>query len=90
MKIRVNQKVPVEAKTLEIHCKVRDTFSARLVDADGKVIHDQDDGYVPSFMPGDHFGDYVILDIDIETGQITNWKDIKPRDLEEWVNGAEE
>jgi hypothetical protein len=29
---------------------------------------------VPDFMPGEHYGDYVMLDVDIDTGKITNWK----------------
>lgn len=39
--------------------------------------HNQDmgsyDGYVPDFFPGEHYGDYLMLDIDVETGQILNW-----------------
>jgi hypothetical protein len=32
------------------------------------------DGYVPDFFPGQHFGDYVELEIDVDTGMILNWK----------------
>lgn len=32
------------------------------------------EGCVPEFFPGEHFGDYIELDIDIDTGQILNWK----------------
>jgi hypothetical protein len=31
-------------------------------------------GYVPDFFPEEHWGDYVMLDIDIDTGKILNWK----------------
>jgi hypothetical protein len=51
-------------------------FSAHLL-KDGRVIG-QYEGYVPEFMPGNHFGDYIELEIDIETGKIINW--IKPSD----------
>ena len=61
-------------KTLYINAKCSDLFSASL--DDGRVY----DGYVPSWMPGEHFGDYVELEIDIKTGQILNWK--KPSDKE--------
>ena len=32
--------------------------------------------YVPGFFPTEHFGDYLDLTIDIETGKILNW--VKP------------
>ena len=77
MQINMTKQVPVEAKTLAIHMKVCDQFGCRLLDKDGAILKDYD-GYVPSLMPGDHFGDYVILDIDIDTGFITNWKPWPP------------
>ncbi len=84
-KINVTKQVPVEAKTLKIHCKVCDRFGAQLVDQDGQLIHEQDDGYVPGFMPGNHYGDYIILDIDIDTGQITNWEPVKAASIQAWM-----
>lgn len=74
MKINQMKAVAVEAKMLKLYLKVCDRFSATLVDQDGATIKEHDDGYVPDFMPGDHFGDYVILDIEIDTGKITNWR----------------
>ena len=59
-------------KTIQISAKCSDLFSAILKE-DGKEKGNYD-GYVPDFMPGRHFGDYVNLEIDIETGQILNWK----------------
>lgn len=84
--ITATKTVQVQAKTLKIHLKVSDQFTARLVDQDGETIFDQEDGYVPGFMPGEHYGDYVILDIDLDDGRITNWKKVKPEAIEEWVN----
>jgi hypothetical protein len=83
--ITATKTVKVYAKTLKICCKVSDTFSAQLVDQDGEEIHSQDDGYVPGFMPGDHYGDYVILDVDLDTGQIVNWKKPSSEEIEEWI-----
>lgn len=83
MKINQQKTVEVEAKTLAIHIKIRDEFGARLLDQDGEEIYEWDDTYVPGFMPGDHCGDYLILDIDIETGQITNWRKPTPEQLME-------
>lgn len=90
MKIKVKAEREVEPHLLKVHCKVRDEFTARLVAKDGETIKDQQDGYVPEFMPGEHYGDYVILDIDIDTGQITNWKKPTPDALRRWINGGDE
>lgn len=74
MKINQLKQVQIDVKTLEIHCKVTDRFQYALKDADGAEIFSQDDGYVPSFMPGQHYGDYIILNIDLDTGMVTNWR----------------
>ena len=50
-------------------------FWARLTDDDG--ASKEYDGYVPNWFPSvgeEHYGDYVSLEIDIETGQIINWR----------------
>ena len=73
MQIRIIKTVDVDAKVLVVHCKVRDEFCGAICGADGDVIKEFEDAYVPDFMPGDHFGDYIILKIDIDTGQILNW-----------------
>ena len=49
-------------------------FSASLIDKDGDQIGKDYNGYVPNWMPGQHYGDYILLDIDVETGKILNWK----------------
>jgi len=87
IKIGVQKTVEVQAKTLAIHCKVRDDFTAHILDQDGEEIGGQDDGYVPAFMPGDHHGDYVILDIDLETGQVTNWKRPTAEQIAAFIKG---
>lgn len=75
----------IKVKTLSICAKCSDCFSAQLKDADGRVVHEYD-GYVPKFMPGEHYGDYVELEIDIETGQILNWKKPSAQEIEEFMN----
>lgn len=82
MELNIKKTVAVQAKELRIYCKVCDNFTASLHDQDGTEI----DGYIPGFMPGEHFGDYLILNIDIETGQITNWNEAKLKKLPEWVS----
>ncbi len=89
MKINATKVVQVEAKTLKIHMKCRDTFDAQLVDQDGGVLKDYE-GYVPGFMPGKHYGDYLMLDIDLDSGKILNWETPEAEEIEEFVKGCEE
>lgn len=58
---------------ISINAKCSDLFSATLTDKGGHFKGEYD-GYVPKFFPGQHFGDYVELRIDIATGRILNWK----------------
>jgi hypothetical protein len=90
MEIDKTEVVKVNVKTLKIHCKVSDRFTASLVSASGTVVHEQDDGYVPGFMPGPHYGDYIVLDIDIDTGMVTNWEKPTANEIQEWIKGEEE
>jgi hypothetical protein len=57
---------------LSISAKCSDLYSHTLTLKSGEERHY--DGYVPSFFPGEHYGDYVMLDIDPYTGKILNWK----------------
>lgn len=79
----------VNAKELRIHCKVTDRFGASIHDADGEEIGSQEEGYVPEFMPGQHYGDYLILNIDIDTGVITNWKKPTAKQIVEFIAGCD-
>lgn len=60
---------------ISITAKCSDMFSASL--NNGKSY----DGYVPSFFPGEHYGDYVELEIELATGKILNWKVPTAKDL---------
>lgn len=61
--------------TISISAKCSDLFSASL--DDGRSY----DGYVPDFFPGEHYGDYVTLNIELATGRILNWKAPTAADL---------
>lgn len=57
---------------IKLHAKVCDCCSVYFLDFQTQVAAVEGD-YVPSFMPGKHWGDYLIFDI-AENGVITNWK----------------
>jgi hypothetical protein len=59
-------------KTIKISAKCSDMFYANLI-VDGEWVGEYD-GYVPDWFPNDHYGDYVILTIDLDTGRIIDWK----------------
>lgn len=58
---------------LVISAKCSDLFWAG-VKKDGEYIEEYGPDYVPDWMPGQHFGDYVELEIDPLTGQILDWQ----------------
>lgn len=57
---------------LIINAKCSDLCFAQLEDDGGNILA-VSDGYVPNFMPGHHYGDYIELEIDTKTGLILNW-----------------
>lgn len=77
---------PIHLATANVHYKVCDDGNYCIKDSDGGIVI-QREGYVPSFFPGDHFGDYLILQID-KDGKIDNWP--PPEEIQEWLNGAGE
>lgn len=57
---------------IRVSAKCSDLCWVELQHEDGTTT--EGDGYVPDFFPGEHYGDYVQLSIDPETGTILNWK----------------
>lgn len=90
IKMGIKKTVEVEAKELRIHMKPRDEFYAGLYDSNGEQIGGDYEGYVPDFMPGEHYGDYLILNIDIETGTITNWRKPTAKQLADFIDKGED
>ncbi len=94
MEINATKTVKVQAKTLELYIKTCDNFTATLKDQDGNELKDYE-GYVPDFMPNhadgsSHYGDYLILNIEIDTGKILNWKVPTSHQIEHFIAGDEE
>lgn len=56
----------------KLHMKVCDRGCYYLM-AGEKTVASLQQEYVPGFMPGDHYGDYIILNIGAG-GEIANWK----------------
>lgn len=63
-----------KGKTADIHYKVCDECSFRILDDKGEIIFKQENYYVPDiFCPKENgYGDYIIMDIS-ENGIIQNW-----------------
>jgi hypothetical protein len=81
MRIKVEGKT-VEVKRIYISAKCSDLCYAELIGPQSEVVAEHD-GYVPALMPEEHFGDYVELQIDLETGKIMNWKKPSRKVIEE-------
>lgn len=62
---------PSDAGAQELHMKVCDMGHYYLLSGDKQVAAIEQD-YVPGFMPGDHYGDYIILNIGAD-GKIAKW-----------------
>jgi len=62
-----------KVKTVDLWLKVQDQFNCSFLDKDRNEIASYE-RYVPKWMPEKHYGDLVILKIDVETGKILNWK----------------
>ncbi|PNA96559.1 MULTISPECIES: hypothetical protein [unclassified Pseudomonas] len=89
MQINQQKTVQVDVTELRLHIKVRDGFAAGLQDAQGDEVGSYE-GYVPGFFPGEHYGDYLILNIDLETGHIKNWKKPAAAEIEKMLSQGED
>lgn len=85
MEIDAVKTVKVDARTIKVHAIVRDGASYTLCDQHGAEICDRDEVYVPGFFPETGGGDYLYLEIEIDTGRILNWKPPTKKQIEEWI-----
>jgi len=72
-------------KTVFVVAKCSDMCHVTFKDEKGNDIGERDD-YVPDWMPEQHWGDYVELEIDIATGLILNWKKPTQKELKDSMN----
>lgn len=89
MEINMFKQVKVNAKTIKVHCKVSDSFSGGIYDQDGQELLDIDHDYVPPFFP-EGGGDYLILDIDLDTGFIKNWEAPAAEEIQDYIKAMQE
>lgn len=82
--VRIFKPQVANVVTMSVSLKVRDDFNASFTSDKNETLFTYD-GYVPDFMPGQHYGDYVELDIDLETGQIKNWNEVSKEDMIKWL-----
>ena len=57
-----------------ITAKCVDNCNISFLDNNENQIGEREYNYVPDWMPGEHYGDYVELEIEVATGKILNWK----------------
>jgi len=67
-------------KTLMVCGKTSDQCGIQFIDDKGKQVGSRD-SYVPKYFPEEHYGDYLELEIDVETGVILNWKTPTQKEL---------
>ena len=90
MEVQVSFKKEVNVNRIKTCIKVCDRFTADVLDETGNTVRSIEDEYVPDCFPGQHYGDYLELDIDIETGQILNWKKPTPEQLSQLLGEEDE
>lgn len=59
-------------RVIRFSCKCSDMSDTAYFVDEKKVF--STDGYVPSFLPFGGDGDYVAFSVDLDTGQILDWK----------------
>lgn len=74
------------ADSIHLFSKVRDGFFYRFLNAERQVLVEQTGDYVPGFMPGEHYGDYVDLEIELTTGKVRGWN-VDADDLQQASQG---
>lgn len=72
-------------RIMSMMVKCSDMFSCNIKDDNKYLVEDYCD-YVPDFMPDEHFGDYVYLDIDLDTGKIVNWRTDASQLVDEFIS----
>lgn len=86
MEVKYLKEVKTDASTIEIYVKCTDYFCGTIKDKQDNILRYFDDTGVPSFFPGNHYGEYIDFKIDLDTGKILNWKKLEASNIEEYIN----
>ena len=73
-----------KVKTIYITAKCSDACHIQFHDEDGERLGQRND-YVPDWMPEDHYGDYIELEINVATGKIVNWRKPTQKELKDSI-----
>lgn len=80
--------IAANAGVISISVKCSDGFFADIKNHEGKRLAEYR-GYVPEFFPEETPGftdpDHVMLDIELKTGKIINWRKPSPAELEKFA-----
>jgi hypothetical protein len=71
-------------KVLKVCGKTVDACSIIFQNEEGVDVGSRND-YVPNYFPEEHWGDYLDLHIDVETGMILNWKKPTQKELKDSI-----
>lgn len=74
-------------RKLSITAKCSDLCSVKFIDENGNVTKSKEYSYVPEDI-GIGGGDYVELDIDMDSGQILDWKPVSSKTIVAAINNA--
>ena len=80
MQVTVSEPKEVEVSKIKLCIKVCDGFNCDILNSSDEKVGEYE-GYVPMFFPGQHWGDYLMLDIDLESGKILNWSKPTEEDI---------
>jgi hypothetical protein len=72
-------------RTIQFYGKTADCFSC-VIKEDGKQIGKEHEGYPPLFLGSDG----ISMEIDLETGQIQDWRKPDEDEIEELIGQEEE
>lgn len=86
IKLNVMKPIEVEAKYVTVHVKACDQGTYELIGSDDATLGIREDNYVPNDIIPGSYGDYIELKINIETGQIVNWKQPTPEQIRKAFN----
>ena len=85
MEIELYVKKATNVHSINLYMKIPDDFTWSIVNTDWDSLCEFDAQCVPDFFPWDHYGDYLILEIELDTWKILNWTKPTKEQLTEFI-----